>query len=196
LNWKLTAIVLAMCSGCYTPKGAFITVEEFAGPPPGVYIIGVGDLISVRVFQHEDMSAKVRVRADGMVSLPLVNEVRAAGKSPPALAEELNKRFKDFVNNPAVTITLEETRPLTVSILGEIARPGVQTLEPGAGLLQALAAGGGLNDFAHSDGLFVLRRVPGEAKPIRIRFNWKALSEGSGKSAGFVLQPGDVVVAE
>jgi polysaccharide biosynthesis/export protein len=197
LRWKLSSLVtLALWCGCYTPKGAFITVDDFAATAPREYVIGVGDAISVRVFQHEDMSARVRVRVDGFVSLPLVNEVRAAGKTPPALAHELTARFKDFINTPAVTVMLEETRPLTVSILGEVTRAGVQTLEPGAGVLQALAAAGGLNDFAHPDGIFVVRRVPGEAQPIRIRFTWRALSEGSGKAAGFLLQPGDVVVAE
>jgi polysaccharide biosynthesis/export protein len=62
--------------------------------------------------------------------------------------------------------------------------------------MQALAAAGGLNDFAHRDGIFVLRRVRGEPNPLRIRFSWRALSEGAGKAAGFQLQPGDVVVAE
>lgn len=196
MNWKLSVVALALFGGCYTPRGAFITVDDFAATAPREYVIGIGDAISVRVFQHEDMSAKVRVRADGMVSLPLVNEVRAAGKTPSALAGELTVRLKDFINAPAVTITLEETRPLTVSVLGEVLRAGVQILEPGAGLLQALAAAGGLNDFAHPEGIFVLRRVPGEANPTRIRFTWRALAEGSGKAAGFLLQAGDVVVVE
>lgn len=199
MNWKPSLVALALWSlgsACYTPRGTFITVDDFASLAPGEYLIGVGDLISVRVFQHEEMSARLRVRADGMVSLPLVNDVRAAGKTPTVLATELTGRFKDFINTPAVTIILEETRPLTVSVLGEVVRPGVQTLEPGAGVLQALAAAGGLGDFAHPDGIFVLRRVAGEAHPTRIRFTWHALSQGSGKAAGFLLQAGDVVVAE
>lgn len=194
---RRSAVAAAMVLlGCYTPKGAFVTVDQVGAAAPREYVIGVGDVISVRVFQHEDMSARVRVRADGYVALPLVNEVLASGKTPSALTAELTLRLKAFVNTPAVTIILEETRPLTVSVIGEVARAGVQTLEPGAGVLQALAAAGGLNDFAHRDGIFVLRRVPQENQPMRIRFTWRALVEGSGRAAGFLLQAGDVVVAE
>jgi polysaccharide biosynthesis/export protein len=196
LNWKLAVVALGLSTGCYTPRGAFITVEEFAGSAPKEYVIGVGDVISVRVFQHEDMSAKGKVRGDGMLSVPLVGEVLAEGRTPSALAAFLTARFKDFVNTPVVSIVLEETRPLTVSVVGQVARTGGVTLEAGAGVMQALAAAGGLNDFAHRDGIFVLRRVRGEPNPVRIRFTWTSLAEGSAKAAGFLLQPGDVVVAE
>jgi len=196
LNWKLAVVALGLSTGCYAPRGAFITVEEFAGSAPKEYVIGVGDVISVRVFQHEDMSAKGKVRGDGMLSVPLVGEVLAEGRTPSALAAFLTARFKDFVNTPVVSIVLEETRPLTVSVVGQVARTGGVTLEAGAGVMQALAAAGGLNDFAHRDGIFVLRRVRGEPNPVRIRFTWTSLAEGSAKAAGFLLQPGDVVVAE
>lgn len=193
---------LALCltvlaaAGCYTPKGAFVAVDDFVLPAAGDYVIAAGDSLQVRVFQQEAMSARVRVRNDGKVSLPMVNDVMAAGRTPTELANDLQAKLKSFINNPVVTVSLEESRPLSVSVLGEVVRPGVVTLDAGAGVLQALAAAGGLNDFAHRDGLFVLRKVPGEAVPTRIRFTWDGLTRGEGKAARFTLLAGDVVVAE
>jgi polysaccharide biosynthesis/export protein len=192
----LLALAASTLMGCYTPKGAFVSVENFESNPTGEYRVAPGDVLQVRVFQQEALSARVRVRTDGKVSLPMVNDVMAAGKTPSGLASELQLKFKDFINNPFVTVSLEESRPLLVSVLGEVTRAGVVTLEAGAGVLQALAASGGLNDFAHRDALFVLRKVPGQAAPTRIRFTWDALARGEGQAARFTLLPGDVVVAE
>lgn len=191
----LCFVSLVALAGCYTPRGAFIEVETANTPGAGEYVISDGDVLQVRVFQQDSMSARVRVRVDGKVSLPLVNDVMAAGKSPTALASELQVRLKEFINTPVVTVSLEETRPLTVSVVGEVSRAGVVTIEPGSGVLQALAAAGGLTDFAHREGIFVLRKNA-KAEARRIRFTWEALSRGDGAAARFTLQPGDVVVAE
>ncbi len=192
----LLAFAAVTFFGCYTPKGAFVSVEDFELNPAGEYRVASGDVLQVRVFQHDEVSAKVRVRTDGKVSLPMVNDVMAAGKTPAGLASELQVKFKDFLNNPFVTVSLEESRPLMVSVLGEVSKAGVVTLEAGSGVLQALAAAGGLNDFAHRDSLFVLRKVPGQAAPTRIRFTWEGLARGEGRAARFTLLAGDVVVAE
>lgn len=188
--------VLAALSGCYTPAGRFVTVETYQQSNPPGYVIAPGDVLQVRVFQQEPLSSRVKVRPDGRLSLPLVNEVDAAGKTPTQLSVELQDKFRSYINSPIVTVSLEEGRPLTVSVLGEVARPGVVTLDSGAGLMQALAAAGGLSQFAHRDGLFVLRtRVPGTT-PQRIRFTWDALARGDAQAANFTLSVGDVVVAE
>ena len=97
-----------------------------------------------------------------------------------------------------VTITVEELRPLRVSVLGEVTRPGQYELERGAGVLAALAAASGLTDYAHRDAIFVLRSLPGQEgkPPARIRFRWSALTGGEKPAATFRLRAGDVVVAE
>jgi polysaccharide export outer membrane protein len=197
MKWPLAVLTVAVsAAGCYLPHGAYVSYESLPGPGPREYLIAVGDVLQVRVFQQEANSAKVKVRADGMVSLPLVHDILVAGKTPTALAIELQTRLRDYINTPLVTISLEESRPLTVSVLGEVTRPAVVTLDIGSGVLQALSAAGGLTDFAHRDGLFVLRNTPGQAKPSRIRFTWEALTSGDPKAVGFMLQAGDVVVAE
>lgn len=196
MRWLQVVVCSVLATGCYTPHGAFVEVNEAQVSEADAYVISTGDVLQVRVFQQEAMSARVRVRADGKVSLPLVNDVTAAGKTPTSLAAELQARLKEFINTPVVTVSLEESRPLLVSVLGEVVRSGVVTLEAGSGVLQALAASGGLTDFAHRDGIFVLRKVPGESEPRRFRFRWDSLSQAQGPAARFVLLPGDVVVAE
>lgn len=193
---RLVPVLLVALSGCYAPKGVFIPVEAYGASSPGEYVIGPGDTLQVRVFQQEAMSARVRVRGDGKVSLPLVNDWVVAGKMPAQVAAELQVRLKEFINTPVVTVSLEEMRPLNVSVVGEVVRPGVVVLEPGAGVVHAIAAAGGLTDFAHKDGLFVVRKPSPTTKPVRIRFTWEDLTSGDPASVKFLLLPQDVVVAE
>lgn len=157
------------------------------------YRIASGDLIQVRVYNQEGMSARERVRQDGKVSLPFLRDVQAAGFTPSALAEQLQSRLKDYINVPVVNVVIEEVHQLAVPVLGEVTRPGKYSLERGAGILEALAAAGGLNDFAHRDRIFVLRRQP---KLVRIRTTYEALSHGNGLAGDFRLVPGDAVVVE
>lgn len=188
--------VVTLVPACWAPKGVFIPVDAYGASVPGEYVISPGDTLQVRVFQQEAMSARVRVRGDGKVSLPMVNDWVVAGKMPMQVATELQVRLKEFINTPVVTVSLEEMRPLSVSVVGEVVRPGVVVLEPGAGLLHAIAASGGLTDFAHKDGIFVVRKPGPTQKPVRIRFTWENLTSGDHASVKFLLQPQDVVVAE
>lgn len=196
LRASLASLALLIGSGCYAPKGVFIPVDAYGATAPGEYVIGPGDTLQVRVFQQEAMSARVRVRGDGKVSLPLVNDWVVAGKMPTQVASELQVRLKEFINTPVVTVSLEEMRPLNVSVVGEVVRPGVVVLEPGAGVVHAIAAAGGLTDFAHKDGIFVIRKPSPTTKPVRIRFTWEDLTNGDPASVKFLLLPQDVVVAE
>jgi polysaccharide export outer membrane protein len=157
------------------------------------YTIGVGDVLSVRVWNQDAMSSHVRVRADGRVSLPLIGDVVATGKAPAALATELEGGLKQYVREPKVYVIVEESKPLSVSVIGEVARPGLYPLEMGSGLAQALASAGGLTAFAHKDGLFVIRAA---TKGPRIRFRYDDVTQNVGNAASFVLRSGDVVVVE
>ena len=91
---------------------------------PSVYVIQPGDLLSIRVWNQDNMSTRVRVRDDGKISVPFLNDVQAANKLSTALAHEIEIGLKPYLNNPIVTVTIEEVRPLTVSVLGEVAKPG------------------------------------------------------------------------
>ncbi len=176
--------------------GKYVWVDQYKEPPVAAekpYSIAPGDLIQVRVFNQDQLSARVRVRADGKVSLPLLNDVEAAGYSPGALSQVLERRLKELVNAPSVTVSVEETRPQTVMVIGEVTRPNAYPYDPAAGVLQLLASAGGLTPDASGDRIFVLRQSP---SPVRIRFSYDRLRRQEGKGATFRLRPGDVVVVE
>lgn len=192
--------VLGLVPACRS-VGAFVWVDDLPPSPhqaEGEYIIAPGDVISVRIWGQEAMSARNRVRSDGKISLPFLNDVEVAGVSPPVLSKRLQTRLKEFLNNPIVTVSLEERKPLSVPILGEVSRKGTYDLEPGAGILQALAAAGGLTDVASSDRIFVIRSNTGAegASPMRIRFDYERLIRSTGRGPAFRLQAGDVIVVE
>ena len=192
------AVLLALAlSGCKHDPGVFIAVDDFVAPSMNdvEYVIRPGDVLNVRVFQQDNMSARARVRGDGKISLPFLNDVTAAGFSPVVLGAQLQTRLKDFINNPVVTVSLEEVRQLSISVLGEVPRPGIYNLEVGAGVLQALAAAGGFTNFAQRD-IFVMRPSHTTDKPQRIRFDYERLQKADGKAASFTLRGGDVVLVE
>lgn len=188
---------LAACGG-----GHYMRVEEI--PESAVldreYRIAAGDVIAVRVWNQEAMSVeRARVREDGKIALPFLQDVEVAGQTPNDLANRLQVKLKAYVVTPVVTVTLVERRPNRVSVLGEVARPGQYDLEPAAGVLAALAAAGGLTPFAHKDRIFVLRAsywADGNPEPARIRFEYSALTSGRRPAATFRLLPGDVVTVE
>ena len=195
---RVAAIIAAvLAAGCLHDTGRYVAVEDYTEPGTDPeYVIKAGDMLFVRVFQQDNMSARSRVRADGRISLPFLNDVVAAGFSPQVLASQLQTRLKDFLSNPVVTVSLEEVRQLTVPVLGEVGRPGNYNLEQGAGVLQALASAGGFTPYARKD-IYVMRPT-GKPKepPLRLRFEWSALFKGEGKGPLFALRPGDVVMVD
>ena len=193
---RFTGLLLLACAAGCANLGKYVWIDDYteaAQPATNGYVIAPGDSISVRVYNQDAMSARERVRPDGKVSLPFLNDVDAAGYTPSVLAQQLQTRLKAFVNLPVVTVTLEESRQVSVSILGEVAKPGLYPLEPGAGVLQAIAVGAGLTDFAHKDRIFVIREKP---QPVRIRFRYESLAHADGQARHFRLQNGDAVVIE
>lgn len=199
LRRGLGIAALVACAGCAAAvNGSFVWVDQLPETemtaPLGPYVISPGDAISVQVWDQEKMSARVRVRDDGQISLPFLNDVPAAGKTPVALARELEQRLRNLIVTPQVTVAVEERVPLRISVLGEVIEPGLHDLEPGAGVAQALAAAGGLKEFAHKDRVFVLRET--STPPQRIRMTYSALTSAQGRAASLRLRPGDVVVVE
>lgn len=179
-------------------RGAYVPVEEYPVPAAdSEYRIAPGDVLSVRVWNQESMSdSHARVRDDGKISVPFLQDVDVAGTTPGELSQRLQTKLKTYVVNPVVTITVVEVRPLRVSVVGEVTRPGQYELERNAGVLSAVAAAGGLTDYAHRDAIFVLRGGPEAKGPTRIRFRYASLAGGERPAASFRLRAGDVVVVE
>jgi polysaccharide export outer membrane protein len=199
----LSAILVAviglggLLSACASSTGAgAISVDLFKDEPDpamGEYVINVGDVLNVQVWEQDKMGGRMRVRNDGRITLPFVNDIDAAGKTPTKLASDLETALKTVILIPKVTISIEESKPLTISVLGEVSKPGSQNFEVNAGVAQALAAAGGLTPFAHKNRIFVVRAHP---KPVRVQFNYTDLMRSLGRAAEFRLKPGDVVLVE
>lgn len=157
----------------------------------GDYRIGPEDLIKVTVWKNEALGAEVPVRPDGRISLPLLNDVPAAGLTPMELKETLTRRLAEYVPGAEVSVMVLEIRSPRVSVLGEVARPGRYDIRSRTTVLDLLALAGGLTEFAARSRILVLRRA-GE-RVERMHFDYdRAMKEGS--DGNFDLRPGDIVL--
>jgi len=159
--------------------------------PSGDYTIGPEDLLYIGVWKNEALSRQVPVRPDGMISIPLVNDVRAAGLTPMQLRDVLVRRLSDYMPNPEVSVIVQEVHSPKVSVLGEVAHPGRFDLKGRTTVLDLLALAGGLTEFASRSRIVILRS--GGSHTGRIRFDYdKAMQDGA--QANFELRPGDIVL--
>jgi polysaccharide export outer membrane protein len=187
----------ASALGACASAGEFVWFKDIPrsdqGSDSGEYTIGVGDTISIRVYEQENLSGTAKIRRDGRIALPLAGELVVAGKHPSALAREIELRLKEFIVTPRVTVNVDQSQPVTVTALGEVTHVGTLTLEPPARLIEALAQAGGPNDYADKSRVFVLRQFPAFQ---RIRFDYDAILRNDGGSATFPLRTGDAIVVE
>lgn len=188
------AAVMALSLGACGGTGPYVWVDSLPASASGGndVVIGEGDTLNIRVFNQEPLSTKERVRADGRISIPVIGEVVARGKRPAQLAAEIQDRLKDIVKVPSVMVSFEAGAELKVSVVGEVRNSGVFPLDHGANVLHALAAAGGLTDYADGDKVFVVRK----SLPQRVRFRYTDLRSADPKSIAFQLAAGDVVVVE
>jgi polysaccharide export outer membrane protein len=190
------SLMLAPIAGC-AGAGQFVWYSELPtterGDVGGDYVIGVGDAIGIKVYEQEGLSGDVKIRSDGKIALPLAGELVAAGKRPLELSREIEARLKEFIVTPRVTVNVNEAHPITVTVVGEVGSVGILTMDPPARIVDALAKSGGLNEYADSSKIFVLRQFPTFK---RIRFRWAELVRNEGGSATFPLRNGDVIVVD
>ncbi|HMJ53640.1 MAG TPA: polysaccharide biosynthesis/export family protein [Polyangiaceae bacterium] len=197
------AVALLLGSGASACSGsqpyvwvAQMPLDRFRGAPEDR--IGVDDLISIRVYAQEPMSARGHVRPDGTLSMPLLGEVPVAGKRPSELGRELEEQLKQrgLVVAPSVTVSIEETAPIRITFVGEVRRPGTLKLEGPINVVQGIANAGGLTEFASGSRIFVVRTGPPNNEVQRIRFRYEDLVAGEPHATAFRLRTGDVVVVE
>ncbi len=185
----------AVASGCAGP-GEYVWFQELPAESSRAgreYLIGVGDVVSIRVLGHDEMTLKQAVRSDGRLALLLIGEVEARGKRPSALKAELEARLKDYIVSPSVAVNIDTAPPLTVVLLGEVMRPGAYPLDQDSSLAHALALGGGLTDYASKSSVFVVRSEP---KALRVRFKYEHIYRNIGGAGDFQLRRGDIVEVE
>ena len=156
------------------------------------YVIRAQDVLDINVWQEAELTKSVIVRPDGKISLPLVNDVQAAGLTPTQLAGDLTTKFKKFVTDPQVTVIITAINSQRVYILGQAARPGAYPLLPGMTVLQALSSAGGFTIFADSKKIYVLRKEGG--KQQKFPFNYKEVIAGKNEEQNIELKAGDQIV--
>lgn len=156
------------------------------------YRIGAEDTLQVSVWRNEAMSRTIPVRPDGMISLPLLNEVRAAGLTPSELRQVLTTKLAEYMPSPEVSVILTDVRSFKVSVIGEIRKPARYELKSWTTILDVLALAGGFTEFAARGRIVVLRP---NGKTIKsIQFNYNKVVSAGGEQENFYLRPGDIVL--
>src|SRR5262245_42649187 len=193
----LTAIVIlgiapTPSASAQSAAAAAASPETTSGPALEPYRLGPEGMLAITVCKNEPLSRTVQVRPDGMISLPLVDEVAAAGLTPIQLRDVLAKRLGEFIPNPDVSVIVSDVRSFKVSVLGEVMKPGRFELKSYTTILDVLAQAGGFTQFAARARIVVLRPVGKTMKRISFNYN-KVVSSGS-EDENFYLQPGDIVL--
>jgi polysaccharide export outer membrane protein len=173
------------------PAMAGDTAAKSATADPN-YVIGAQDVLDINVWKEPDVSRVVPVRPDGKISLPLLNDVQAAGLTPAQLAAQITESLKKYVTSPQVTVIVATINSQRVYILGEVTRPGAFPLLPGMSVLQALSSAGGFTQFAKVKSIFV-RRVE-NGKETKFPFNYKEVISGKKPEQDILLKAGDTIV--
>jgi polysaccharide export outer membrane protein len=156
------------------------------------YQIGAGDVLEISVWKNAELSRVVTVRPDGMISLPLINDVQAAGLTPAQLRDAVAKRLVEYVPSPEVSVIVNRVDSFAVSVVGSVAKPGRFNLSGPTTVLEALAMAGGLSQFASHRNIYVLRNEGNTPKRLAFDYN-KATSSGD-PTENFLLRAGDVIV--
>ena len=169
------------------PAGAAVGVT----PPPD-YVIGPDDVLSVFVWRDKDLSGDVLVRPDGKVTLPLINEVQAAGLTPDELRLILTKAYSKLLEEPIVTVQAKQINSRKVFITGQISKPGPYPIMGPISILQLIAIAGGVLEYADSENIQVIRVEKGN--PINYKVNYKDLSRGKNLKQDIELKPGDRIL--
>ena len=156
------------------------------------YKIGPQDVLTINVWKEPDVSREVPVRPDGKISLPLLNDVEAAGLTPMQLANSLTESLKKFISSPQVTVIVKEINSRRVYVIGEVVRAGTFPLLPKMTVLQIVSSCGGFTQFANPKKIYVLRTKDG--KQTKIPFNYREVVSGKNPEQNIELQPGDTIV--
>jgi polysaccharide biosynthesis/export protein len=199
----LTAVMLlaltSVRSSAQTAQPARIAQASPAAPavPEGVplpadFVIGAEDGLGVLFWHEPEMSGDVVVRPDGLITLPLIGDIRAAGLKPETLRQEIQKAASRYLTEVNVMVVVRQINSRRVFITGEVAKPGAYPLTGPRTVMQLIALAGGLNEYADSNGITVMRIENGHQRSFQ--FHYRDVARGKALSQNIALQPGDTVV--
>lgn len=187
----LVPIVLAL-SGAPDPGAAAARTPTTARDEMPGYRVGPEDVLQVSVWGNEAVSRTVPVRPDGKISLPLLNDVQAAGLTPMELRAELTRRLAEYMPSPEISVSVTEVKSFKVSVIGAVAKPGRYELKSWATVIDVLAMAEGFTEFASRSRIVVLRS-DGQ-KVQRLPFDYDKVVSGGAGQANFYLRPADIVL--
>lgn len=175
------------------PASPDTTPQRVVGAHSNSYIIGAEDVLAINVWKEQEMSREIPVRPDGMISLPLLGEIKAQGLTPVQLEEEIKAPLRKIMSDPEVTVIVVAVHSLTFNIVGQVNRPGYYPLTRRMTILDAIAMSGGMRDFAKQKKIYVLRTAA-DGKQVRLPFNYKDVIKGKKATQNIELEPRDTIV--
>jgi polysaccharide export outer membrane protein len=185
----ISALTAAEPAAAQAPPGVAAERDANRGAAPETYRIGPEDVLQISVWKNDAMSRAVPVRPDGKISLPLLNDVQAAGLTALELREVLTKKLAEYMPSPEVSVIVTDVRSFKVSVIGEVARPGRYELKSWSTVLDVLALAGGFTQFAARSRIVILQ--PDGKTLKRIPFNYNKIA---GEQENFYLRNGDIVL--
>jgi polysaccharide export outer membrane protein len=191
----LTVIISSGLVGCQkklAPKTEVESRTHFTE-----FLLGSEDVLEVVVWRNQDLSRQVVVRPDGLISMPLIGDIQAAGLTPDQLAERITKRLREFKENPSVSVSVKEVNSYNVFVLGEVAKPGKYQLKSYTSILQAISMAGGFTPFAAKNKLQVVRHFTngdGAWREVRLVMPYDDILKGRGDPDYFMIKAGDTIV--
>src|ERR1700688_326626 len=162
-------------------------------PVDEAFVIGADDVLGINVWKEAEVSRTVTVRSDGKISLPLLGELQAQGKTPKQLQEEIRSKLSAFISEPEVTLIIQEVRSHRFNVLGQVQYPGSYVLTSSMTVLDAIALAGGFRDFAKQKAIYVLRSNP-DGTQVRLAFNYREVVKGDKVKQNVRLENHDTVV--
>ena len=177
---------------------ASIKAELSAAPaakdhPDERYVIGDGDMLGISVWKEQELTVSIPVRSDGRISLPLIGEIQASGRTPIQLKEDISAKLRAYISAPDVTVTVLQMNSQKFNILGRVTKPGSYPLSATTTVLDAIAGAGGFQDFAKQKNVYILRKNS-TGSMTRIVFNYKDVIRGKHPEENIQLKPNDTIV--
>jgi polysaccharide export outer membrane protein len=187
---KLLVLLVSITLAPVTSAQTLETPRAASATP--LYVIQPNDVLRIFVFNHTELSGQTRVRPDGRISLPLVQDIQAAGRNPMELKQQLEERLKEFIETASVTVIVDSIESYRIFVTGLVAKPGAIMSERPITVLQALALAGGHTELAKPSEITIVRSI-GERSTI-FRFNYPEFLRGENFNQNMLLKSGDTVV--
>jgi polysaccharide biosynthesis/export protein len=189
----ILALTLVWCTTFAAPA---LAQQPAAVEADALYVIGPEDVLDIAVWSNPDVSRTVPVRPDGKISLPLLNDVQAAGLTPMQLRTALGSALQQYIPSPMVSVMVREVHSFKVTVIGEVKTPGRYELRSRTTVLDVLAMAGGLNQYAVRGRITILRREGDTVHELPYDFE-KITAKAGPRNAGqenFCVQPGDIIL--